>query len=246
MLPWPDRALLPAFKYAHVMTGRGCPFECRFCTSRRMWGGYRGFSAARIAEEIEMLVAEEHEHIHIHDDLFADRRERVIMLADALEDRDLLGAVEFSCAVRADRVTPDLCEALVRLGATAVTFGMESADDETQERLGKGYGLATIRRALRLLERFEIEARVSGLSASPTSRWSRCARPIASSSSKRCAGGSVARKSTCLRRCRARPIGTRRSNAVWSVRWKSSIGRSWARRGTVCCSTKVFCRRRRG
>ncbi len=167
MLPWPDRALLPAFKYAHVMTGRGCPFDCRFCTSRRMWGGYRGFSAARIAEEIEMLVAEEHEHIHIHDDLFADRAERVIMVADALEDRDLLGAVELSCAVRADRVTPDLCEALVRLGATSVTFGMESADDATQERLGKGYGLQTIRRALRLLERYEIEARVSGIVGEP-------------------------------------------------------------------------------
>jgi len=114
-----------------------------------------------------MLVAEEHEHIHIHDDLFADRAERVIMLADALEDRDLLGAVEFSCAVRADRVTPDLCEALVRLGASSVTFGMESADDQTQERLGKGYGLATIRRALRLLERYEIEARVSGIVGEP-------------------------------------------------------------------------------
>lgn len=166
-LPLPDRSILPPFKYAHVMTGRGCPYNCTFCTSHRMWGGYRGFSAPRIADEIELLVEEGHEHIHIHDDLFANNAARVIALADELENREILGAVEFSCAVRADRITADLCEALVRLAATSVNFGLESVDEQTQKHLGKGYGPETIRRALRLLERYEIEANVSGIIGEP-------------------------------------------------------------------------------
>lgn len=166
-LPPPDRSILPPAKFAHLLTGRGCPYDCSFCSSRLMWGGYRGFSAERVGAELAALVTEGHTQIHIHDDLFVADRPRLVRLADVLEEAEVLGAAELSCTVRADLVDEDLAEMLVRLNVTSVTFGMESADDETQARLCKRTNIKQVRNALAVLDRFGIEATVSAIVGEP-------------------------------------------------------------------------------
>ena len=166
-LPPPIRDILPPAKIAHVMTGRGCPHGCRFCVSRNAWGPYRAFPAERSAAEIAELFDDGHGHIHLHDDLFLDDAERLVRLADLLEDDEILGAVEFSCAVRPDAITDERMELLVRLNVTSVSMGLESADDATQKRLGKGYDLARVEQAVDVLERFEIGCRISAIVGEP-------------------------------------------------------------------------------
>jgi magnesium-protoporphyrin IX monomethyl ester (oxidative) cyclase len=166
-IPPPDRSILPAAEFAHVLTGRGCPYDCRFCASPAMWGAYRSFSAERVAAELADVIEAGHERIHVFDDLFVADLARLVRIADILEDQEWLGAARLSCTVRADLVTDDLAEVLVRLGVDAVTFGLESADEHTQERLGKGYEPRLIRRALAVLASYDIACRVSAIVGEP-------------------------------------------------------------------------------
>jgi radical SAM superfamily enzyme YgiQ (UPF0313 family) len=166
-VPAPDRTILPATRFVHVMTGRGCPRNCRFCAARAMWGPHRSFSARRVADELLELIGAGYRRIHFYDDLFIADPERLIELADILEEEGDLGTATYSCAVRADLLTEATAELLVRLGVESVTFGLESADDDTQKRLGKGLDAEQARRALALLERYDIECRVSAIIGEP-------------------------------------------------------------------------------
>jgi len=166
-IPAPDRTILPPAQITHILTGRGCPYECRFCSSRRMWGGYRGFSAERVSAELVDLIEQGHEKIHIYDDLFISDAERMIAIADILEEKELLGAADLSCTVRADLINEGLAEIMVRLNITSVTFGLESADENTQWAYHKYYDAGVVRRALAVLEAFEIEATLSGIIGEP-------------------------------------------------------------------------------
>lgn len=166
-VPPPDRSILPPARLTHLMTGRGCPYDCRFCASSRIWGGYRGFSAERVAAELIDLIEAGHRRIYIHDDLFVADPYRLIQVADILEEKELLGAAELSCTVRADLVDDDLCEILFRLGVTAVTFGFESADDDTLERLNKRQTVDQARATLATLDRYGIECAVSAIVGEP-------------------------------------------------------------------------------
>lgn len=166
-VPPPDWDILPETKFAHVVTGRGCPYNCAFCNSRTIWGRYRGFSAERIAEDLQTLIARGRRRIHFYDDLFIVDLERLIRLADVLEDLGLSHQAHYSCTVRADLLTDAVAEVLVRLGVTSVTFGLESADDGTNRRWRKGYDLAGIHQALDLLKRYEINGAVSAIVGEP-------------------------------------------------------------------------------
>jgi uncharacterized radical SAM superfamily protein len=165
--PPPDRSILPEPRFIHVSTSRGCLFDCAFCSSSVMWGHLRAFSAERVAAELMALMREGYDRIHVHDDLFVADRERLVRLLDILQDRDLLGAVELSCTVRADLVDEYLAELLVGLHVTEVTLGLESADCATQERLNKGFNPETVRRALAVLDRFGVECSVSAIIGEP-------------------------------------------------------------------------------
>jgi len=166
-VPPPDWEILPETKMAHVVTGRGCPYNCAFCNSRTIWGRYRGFTAERIAQDLQTLIARGRRKIHFYDDLFIADLERLIRLADVVEDLGLADQAEFSCSVRADLLTESVAEVLVRLGVTAVTFGLESADEATNRRLRKDYDLPLIRQALNLLARYEINCAVSAIVGEP-------------------------------------------------------------------------------
>jgi len=71
-IPFPARHLLPMDRYfqskmshglnrrtpyASILTSRGCPFECTFCSTHKVWSKrYRARSAANVLSEIKYLV----------------------------------------------------------------------------------------------------------------------------------------------------------------------------------------------
>lgn len=123
----PDRSILKIGKSTSMFSSRGCPYKCTFCSSTRFWDKARFFSAEYVAEEIEQLYNEyKVEHISFLDDLFVARKERLSDLVDCLARRNLLGKVTFSCSVRSNLVTAELCEMLKRLNVVGVGMGLES------------------------------------------------------------------------------------------------------------------------
>lgn len=155
-LPWPARHLLPMNKYtlfgkpiriAHVMASRGCPYGCMYCITSYFWGRRIRFrSAKNVAEEVEYLVNKyKAEHIAFTDDELTVNRKFVLEFIDEIKERGL--DITFSCGSRVDHVNREILKKLYDNGCTAIYFGVESASQETLDRIGKRITLEQARKA---------------------------------------------------------------------------------------------------
>ena len=125
---------------AYVLSSRGCPYRCIFCSTARFWKKMRFHSPDYTARLIKEMV--DHygaDYLWTLDDLFTVTPKRVREIREALVrigvfDR-LKGAV-FN--VRANLVTDELCEELKRIKVVMVNFGFESGSDRVLKELKAG------------------------------------------------------------------------------------------------------------
>jgi len=145
-LPWPARHLLPMDKYtllgkpirvAHVMASRGCPYGCIYCMTSYFWGRRIRFRSAKsVADEIEYLVDKyKVRHIVFSDDDLTANKGFVYDFIKELKERGI--EISFSCGSRVDHVDKKFLKFLYENGCEAIYFGVESASQETINRIGK-------------------------------------------------------------------------------------------------------------
>ena len=130
-----------------VMSSRGCPFACEFCSNVVFGSSYRERSPSSVVDEVEEALALGYDRIAFADDVFTMRRERVIAVCDEIERRGLRFAWE--CLARVDGIDRATAEAMRRAGCRTVFFGIESGSDPILRLMRKGI-TATQARAGRL------------------------------------------------------------------------------------------------
>ncbi len=156
-LPEPARHLLdiPAYKQTlfgkkatTIMTSRGCPVFCSFCSTSVMWGEQnRRRSPKKVGDEIEGLIKNyDLEAIWFFDDTLSLNRKHLVELLDEIEKRKL----EFIwyCEIRVNTVDYDLLKRMHDLGCRYVSFGVESASECVLKRIHKGIKLDQVRNVL--------------------------------------------------------------------------------------------------
>ena len=135
--PYPDREAIDIPRYLHawrerhglgtvsVITARGCPYTCTWC-SRSVFGEtHRRRSVANVADEVEGIVDRYRpERLWYADDVFAIHRSWTINYAAELERRRI--RLPFECISRAERIDDDVADALKSLGCFRVWIGSES------------------------------------------------------------------------------------------------------------------------
>ena len=144
-IPMPSYDLLPMEKYqangvrfGTVMTSRGCPFNCAFCSSSLQFGKrWRGHSDSRVIEELKHL----HEKYRIReieflDDTFTLNKHRVIRIARRIVKEGL--DISWSASSRVDTFTEEVAEAMKKSGCHTIYFGIESGSRKTLNFIGKG------------------------------------------------------------------------------------------------------------
>lgn len=119
-------------------SGRGCVYDCSFCTIGRFWSRRsRPLPAARLADEI--VAAGELEggrNAYLCHDLFGADRVHALELCDALEART--SRVPWEVRARADHLDRELLERMGRAGCYRVLLGIESADPGVRRANQKG------------------------------------------------------------------------------------------------------------
>lgn len=116
-----------------IVTGRGCPYECTFCSWPQTFTGraYRYRSVEDIVDEfvwVEENLSQVNE-IFIETDTFTLKTSRVQNLCDELEGRDV--DIAWACNARADDVLDyDTMEAMKQAGCRLFVTGFESGSDE--------------------------------------------------------------------------------------------------------------------
>ena len=166
--PWPDRdaidvgAYLAAWRGRHgrgslsLLTARGCPYTCTWC-SRSVFGAtHRRRSVAAVADEAQALFERYRpEQLWYADDVFAIHRGWTLQFADEMARRRL--RVPFECISRAERIDEDVADALQRLGCFRVWIGSESGSPRVLEAMQRRVQVDQIARATRLLQARGIE-----------------------------------------------------------------------------------------
>ena len=159
-IPLPSYDLLPMEKYklgkvrfGTVMTSRGCPFDCVFCSSSLQFGKrWRGHSDSRVIEELRMLHDEyKIREIEFLDDTFTLNRRRAIRIAERFREEGL--DISWSASSRVDLFTDDVARAMKAGGCHTVYLGIESGSEKTLNFIGKkitpGQAVKAVKRAKR-------------------------------------------------------------------------------------------------
>jgi radical SAM superfamily enzyme YgiQ (UPF0313 family) len=141
-----------------IMTSRGCPFDCNFCSVTKVFGRkFRMQSAQRIVAEIESALTHfEGRQFFFYDDNFTANRQRVEDFCDLLTEKDL--DITWMAQVRSDLARdPELIEKMVKVGLRWVFVGFESIDDETLKAYHKSQTRSDIESAIRTFHRLGVK-----------------------------------------------------------------------------------------
>jgi radical SAM superfamily enzyme YgiQ (UPF0313 family) len=158
-LPFPDReSLYHAETYrpedmSMIMTSRGCPFNCTFCSS--LWERrVRMRSIENIIQEIEYLVERfGTRKIYFKDDTFTVNRKWVYAFCDALQQRDL--NIQWECLTRIELVDQDLILRMRRAGMFNLKIGIETGSERLLKATQKNISLEQIQRGAAVLNRMK-------------------------------------------------------------------------------------------
>ncbi|MCX7943593.1 MAG: B12-binding domain-containing radical SAM protein [Deltaproteobacteria bacterium] len=178
-LPFPDRGLYlkyPSFKNLTVkrfLSGRGCPYACTFCFTRKLRDIYRGkgryirkHSAERICEEINLMKRESVlRTVHFSDDLFLTDKKWLNEFYNIYPKKV---GIPFQCNLTANVIDEDIIRLLKECGLRGVGIGLESGVEEIRRKvLGKVFSNEEILEVARLLHKYKIEIYTYNMIALP-------------------------------------------------------------------------------
>jgi len=141
-LPLPAYHLLDFSLYdaaPSVVTSRGCPYRCTFCTEPYNFSGKVRFrSVESVLEEIERVHALSGRTLFLfQDDILPMNRPRFRRLLEGFAN--LSFPIEWKCFSRVDLMSPDLMAEMVGAGCVQIRYGIESGSNETLARIIKGF-----------------------------------------------------------------------------------------------------------
>ena len=133
-----EKYVVEGIKFGAVMSSRGCPYNCIFCSSSLQFGKkWRAHSVDRVIEELRILAQEFGvKEIEFLDDTFTLNQKRVEKLAKKIIEEKM--DISWSASSRVNTFNYETGSAMHRAGAHTVYFGIESGSEKTLQFIGKG------------------------------------------------------------------------------------------------------------
>lgn len=150
-----------------IVTTRGCPSTCYFCSSPEFWGRKVRFrSPAAIVEEIR-YIRQKFGLIYfsIRDDTFTADRTRVLEFCSLLQKHEV--NILWNCQSRVTAIDNELIIAMKRAGCECIQLGVESGSPRILAQLGKKITPAQIERACTLIRKIGINLSIYLISDVP-------------------------------------------------------------------------------
>ncbi len=165
-LPFPAWHLFPNIKkyknlrgvtnkpYLPLMTSRGCPYSCIWCTKCIHGKKLRYRSAENVFAEIRYFVEKyDVKEFIVMDDTFTQNRVRVLKLCFLLRNYRKKIVLNLYNGVRADKLDDFLIKALKSVGVNRITLGIESGNQMVLNRIKKSLDLKDVIKSLDLIKK---------------------------------------------------------------------------------------------
>jgi len=179
-LPWPAHHLVDFGKYylgitravtssraASVLTMRGCPYKCTFCSHHYGYGAnLRKRAPADVVAEIKSLYDKYGiREIQFEDPSFTCDPGHVKEICRLIKKSGL--KINWNCNVRANTSGEELFREMSEAGCRRVLLGVESGSQEMLDSMKKGVTLEQIRNTVRLAAKYKMRVNAAFILGTP-------------------------------------------------------------------------------
>lgn len=164
-LPYPARHLAdvdgyqkkwPAVPTFSLITSRGCPYRCTFCSLPPHCRKYRARDPINVVDEIELLIKTYGaKTISFMEDNFALDNKRTLAICEEIIKRGL--KFKWRCDTRVNNVSKELLAKMKEAGLWIIFFGVESGSQRILDMLKKDITLEETRLAFAWCRELGIE-----------------------------------------------------------------------------------------
>lgn len=156
-----------------VLTSRGCPYKCVFCSARSVSGfKYRFNSPERVIQEVDVVVQDfGKKFFSFADDNFVVRKERTREICNLLIERGYHKEVKWLCQTRADAVDESMLDLMRKAGCEYISFGIETGTQRLLDLIGKTLKIETIEKAVTMAHQAGIKTRGSFMLGLPSETY---------------------------------------------------------------------------
>lgn len=150
------------YNLGFILTSRGCPFDCIFCSQRVITKRrYRYISSERVIEELDYLINTlKQPNITFFDDYFTGSKQRVFELCELIQKRGFHKKASFGVQTRGDSINKELMQAMRAANFNSLMFGVETASETLMKLINKNETLQENVDAIKLAKEmgFAVEA----------------------------------------------------------------------------------------
>src|SRR6185437_3359474 len=169
LLPWPDRGQIDQARYVDVwrkhhgrgsvnlITARGCPYKCNWCSHAVFGYSYRRRSFLDCAAELQHIAdVYRPDQVWYSDDLFTINHRWLYNYSAELKRRGL--KLPFETISRADRMMKeDVLETLADMGCYRIWIGSESGSQRILDSMQRGVTVDQVQWATHAAQRHGIQ-----------------------------------------------------------------------------------------
>jgi len=156
-IPFPDydsfgieRYVCYKQKTIPLITSRGCPFGCNYCSVRLSMGQrFRARSAENVFAEIKYFYGRGWRSFDINDDCFTLDNQRAEEICDYIIDNKLKIRFQLYNGIRVDTVNLNLLKKMRSAGCHFISYGCEAGNERVLKAIKKGITLEQVRDAVR-------------------------------------------------------------------------------------------------
>ncbi len=159
--PWPSRESVQIERYLRtwrqhhgagsvsLITARGCPYECQWCSHEVYGKTHRRRKAASVVDEVEWILKRYNpDMLWFADDVFTIHHGWLEQFAAEIARRGIV--IPFECISRADRINPRVADLLAGLNCFRIWIGSESGSQRVLDAMRRGVTVEQVQNAVAL------------------------------------------------------------------------------------------------
>lgn len=156
-IPDPDYSKFPKSKGYCIITSRGCPYTCIFC-SRFLGNKIRPRSVKRVVSEFEDIIRKYHPKlIRFEDETFTLNPKRLHKILDLIILKGLNKKVGWKAQTRPDIVNEELLKKMKKAGCSILYFGVESGNQNILNKIKKNIILKKAAKSIYLAKKIGLK-----------------------------------------------------------------------------------------